>query len=66
MGVKVQGGMYCPTCERPVAAQKGTNRMRNIFAGGATILSGGATAGVGIKKNDWHCPFCGGAVRKNK
>ncbi|CCW11111.1 hypothetical protein EBESD8_16470 [Rhodococcus aetherivorans] len=40
--------------------------MRNIFAGGATILSGGATAGVGIKKNDWHCPFCGGAVRKNK
>ncbi|GAF49157.1 hypothetical protein [Rhodococcus wratislaviensis] len=66
MGTKVQGGMYCNSCAKPVAAQKGTSRMRNTFALGATVLSAGMTLGVGAKTNSWHCPFCGGPVVKTK
>ena len=64
-GMKVKGGMYCDTCDKPVSAQKSTDRFRNSLLAVAAPATGGysmAAAGVG----QWHCPDCGGPVRKKR
>jgi hypothetical protein len=61
MGVKVKGGMFCPQCDKPVAAQKGTARLRNTLGVVFMPVTGGAS-GLGTQVNDWHCPTCGGPV----
>jgi len=61
MGMKVRGGMFCLQCQKPVAAQKGTHRLRNTIA----TLSAPLTAGyslAGLASGAWHCPDCGGPV----
>jgi endogenous inhibitor of DNA gyrase (YacG/DUF329 family) len=61
MGLKVKSGMYCPTCQTPVAAQKSTHRLRNLGA----AVTAPVTAGLSLaaaKAGDWHCPSCGGPV----
>lgn len=65
MGHAVKGGMWCDQCQRPVAAQKTTHGVRNFLA--ATLYAptaGGSLAGGKIE--DWHCPYCGGPVRRNR
>ncbi len=59
MGMKVKGDYYCDRCDKPVAAQKPTHRMRNILAT-LTLPLGGALA---YTTGYWHCPHCGGPVR---
>lgn len=61
MGMKVKGGMYCQSCDKPVAAQKATSRVRNTLAVAATGLIGPASLAAS-KYNEWHCPACGGPV----
>ena len=56
MGVKVKGGMWCDTCQRPVAGQKSTKKVASL----STML---LTAGwVPAIPSGYHCPFCGQPV----
>jgi hypothetical protein len=59
--MKVRGGMFCKQCDKPVAAQKSTHRMRNVASTAALGLTMGASA-LGYKGGQWHCPTCGGPV----
>ncbi len=63
MGMKVKGGMWCDYCGRPVAAQKSTHRFRNVSAGVLALPTAGLSLG-GFAAGEWHCPFCGGPVRR--
>lgn len=57
MSVKVKGGMWCDSCQKPVAGQKST---RKAFQTMATV----GTAGAYIPTpGEYHCPSCGGPVR---
>ena len=58
MGVKVKGGMYCPQCQAPVAAQKTGHGIRNAIATVTAPVGGVMFAAV----EGWHCPTCGGPV----
>lgn len=55
--------MWCPSCERPVAARKTGRRVRNT----ASVAGALPTAGLSLlfaKSDGWHCPICGGPVRR--
>jgi hypothetical protein len=54
LGVKVKGGMWCPSCERPVAGQKSTQKVAKLS---------GALTGYIPTPGDYHCPHCGSRVR---
>jgi predicted RNA-binding Zn-ribbon protein involved in translation (DUF1610 family) len=62
MGVKVKGNMYCDACQRPVAGQKSTHRLRNTAAVITAPVTGGASM-AGAASGKWHCPNCGGPVK---
>ncbi len=62
MGVKFQGNMYCDSCQRPVAGQKSTHRLRNAAAALTAPVTGGASV-FGAKAGKWHCPHCGGPAK---
>src|SRR5947209_2209445 len=53
MGVKVKGGMWCGTCERPVAGQKSTKKVASL---GKLVGTGGMYVPV---PQSYHCPACG-------
>ena len=55
MGLKVKGGMWCDTCQKPVAGQKSTAKVAKL---GATAL------GYPIAPGTYHCPTCGSPVRR--
>lgn len=53
MSVRVRGGMYCPTCKKPVLAQRSGHAVRNTVGAAATL-------GLALKSERWRCPDCGG------
>jgi hypothetical protein len=55
MGHATKGGMYCLSCDKPVAAVKTTHGVRNTLAL--------PTMGLTAKVEGWHCPTCGGPVK---
>ncbi len=57
MSTRVKGGMYCPRCKRPVAAERSGHAVRNT-------LGAAATFGLSLKSERWHCPICGGPVER--
>jgi len=57
MGLKVKGGMWCDSCQRPVAGQKSTAKIAKLSA---TVASGGTYTGT---PSAYHCPHCGYTVR---
>jgi Ribosomal protein L7/L12 C-terminal domain/Short C-terminal domain len=57
MSVRTKGGMYCPRCKSPVAAERTGHAVRNT-------LGALATAGLSLKSERWHCPMCGGPVER--
>ncbi len=57
--MRTKGGMYCPRCKRPVAAERTGHAVRNSL--GAAI-----TAGLSLKTERWHCPVCGGPVESER
>ena len=61
--MKSKGGMYCDYCQRPVAGQKATHRMRNTASGVFALGTAGASL-LGANVDGYHCPNCGQAVRK--
>src|SRR3712207_5646107 len=63
MAVQVKGGMFCPQCNSPVAAQKRTHRLRNTAAVVAAPVTAGASLAAAAS-GQWHCPRCGGPVVK--
>lgn len=62
MAIRERGGMWCPSCKKPVAARKNGHAVRNT--GG--ILGAVPTLGLSLvatKSERWHCPICGGPVK---
>jgi hypothetical protein len=55
MASQMRGAMYCKECDRPVSAQRGAHRTRNMLA---AFLTGDCRMEV----EPWHCPHCGGPV----
>jgi hypothetical protein len=55
MASQMCGAMYCKECDRPVSAQRGAHRTRNMLA---AFLTGDCRMEV----EPWHCPHCGGPV----
>ncbi len=49
--------MYCDYCQRPVAGQKNTHKVRNTLIGVPFM-------GLGAKVEPYHCPMCGQPVRR--
>lgn len=63
MSVKIKGNQWCDRCQRPVAAVKSTNRVRNTGAVTAGLLTG--RLGFLAAKNDAYvCQTCGGPTRR--
>jgi ribosomal protein L7/L12 len=59
MSTRTKGGMYCPRCKRPVAAERTGHAVRNSL--GAAL-----TAGLSVKTERWHCSACGGPVERER
>jgi hypothetical protein len=59
MSVRTKGGMYCPRCKMPVAAERTGHAVRNSL--GAIL-----TVGLSLKTERWHCPACGGPVENER
>ena len=62
MSVQVRPGCYCERCQRPVAAQKRSHRIRNTAAAITAVPTAGASL-FAARRGQWHCPGCGGPVR---
>jgi hypothetical protein len=58
VGLKVKPGMWCDTCQKPVAGQKTT---RKAAAFGKLLATGGAYTDL---PQGYHCPTCGSPVRR--
>jgi hypothetical protein len=58
MGLKVRGGMWCDTCQKPVAGQKSTAKVAKLTA---TVMTGGTYPAL---PGAFHCPTCGSPVRR--
>lgn len=56
--MKVKPGMWCDTCQKPVAGQKTT---RKAVAFGKLLATGGAYTDL---PQGYHCPTCGSPVRR--
>jgi ribosomal protein L7/L12 len=57
MAIREKGGMWCPSCQRPVAGRKTGHAVRNTLGAAATL-------GLSLKSERWHCPICGGPVER--
>jgi ribosomal protein L7/L12 len=57
VAIREKGGMWCPSCQRPVAGRKTGHAVRNTLGAAATL-------GLSLKSERWHCPVCGGPVEK--
>ena len=61
MGQKTKGGMFCPTCNKPVMGVKNTHRIRNAVSVGGVIATSGLSL-AGSKVEGYICPNCGSKV----
>lgn len=64
MGQKATGGMWCPTCNKPVTSTCNTHRVRNAVSLWG-FLTGGAFTMWLFKRERDICPVCGGATVKD-
>lgn len=63
MGVKVKGNMWCDQCQRSVAGQKSTHRLRGVVSTVTAPVTAGASL-LAVRSDAYHCPTCGGPVRE--
>lgn len=68
MAQKVKPGMWCETCQTPVAGSKNRHRVRNTAAAVGIVTNPAVNflfpIGLGFKKDRYFCPNCGQPVRK--
>jgi len=61
MGQKTKGGMWCPSCQRPVMGVKNTHRVRNAGSVAGVMATGGLSL-FAMKSERYVCPICGSRV----